>query len=223
MGKTVQPLSKRLAAHVSCRRGTHRSNWIQSLKRCGLKPSISLVQTVDVAHWRAAEIYWISYFRWLGCPLTNLAAGGVGTDGFRHTEEAKRRIGAASVGRTRKGYRHTEDAKRRIGAASRGNKYRLGTVTSEETIARLRASSTGRRHSPATVALLRAHRHTEAAKQKIKQARLGTKRSADTRAKLSRALTGNTNASGKRSDEARERMSLAALRRHRNARAALEG
>jgi len=50
IGKTIKSLTKRFSNHLTdARRGdqTHRSNWIRSLLKRGIFPSIQLVGVVD--------------------------------------------------------------------------------------------------------------------------------------------------------------------------------
>lgn len=85
IGVTGKRLENRLDGHFrkihrKDRRGlTHKSAWISSLVRRGYKPSIHLLQEMptedDVM---AAEMYWIEYFKGVGCDLTNSCAGGYG-------------------------------------------------------------------------------------------------------------------------------------------------
>lgn len=73
--------------------------WIRKLlAETGLRPGIRVVQEFDAfddidSVLNDAEVYWVSYFRGIGCPLTNTTDGGRGLSGYRHTEEAKRMIG----------------------------------------------------------------------------------------------------------------------------------
>jgi NUMOD3 motif len=89
VGKTRRTLGVRLSAHMTTRSGGwHRDRWVAKLRRLGLRPSISLVQEVPDADADGAERYWISYFRLVGCALTNGTAGG---DGGPMTPEAAAR------------------------------------------------------------------------------------------------------------------------------------
>lgn len=74
---------------------THKNNWVKSLLSMGTKPEIVIIQEFDSPDILSqAEIHWISYFRDLGCPLTNHCRGGNGFTG-RHGEEARRKISEA--------------------------------------------------------------------------------------------------------------------------------
>lgn len=55
----------------------HCHNWIKSLINKNLKPEIIIIETFDNSNnLNEAEIYWIAYFKFLGCNLTNLTDGG---------------------------------------------------------------------------------------------------------------------------------------------------
>jgi hypothetical protein len=79
------------------------------------------------------------------------------------------------------------------------------------------AAHKGRKASPETLEKLKARRHTEESKERIRMARIGKTLSESGRRKISLKLKGNTNARGRRSLEARERMRQAALNRRRSA------
>ena len=87
--------------------------WLDELTSAGADPEIVVLDCLDVqpsrplCWWAAsrrlnalndAELWWISFGRACGWPLTNQTRGGNGFRG-RHTEATKRRIGAASKGR----------------------------------------------------------------------------------------------------------------------------
>jgi|SRR5579859_62570 len=94
-----------------------------------------------------------------GC-LRNMTAGGDGVSGYRHTEEGRRRSGAANIGNTyHKGHRHSGEARRKMGEANRGKTLspehrrkisiiHRGKEVSEETRKKMSASRTGKPLSP---------------------------------------------------------------------------
>jgi hypothetical protein len=103
--------------------------------------------------------------------LINMTEGGQGPSGHRRTEsqESRQRKSIAQKGnQNRKGIPHTEEAKEKIKAAH------LALVT-EETRARDRRNSTGRRHTPETRAKIaeanRKRVYSEETRLKISQAR----------------------------------------------------
>jgi hypothetical protein len=74
----------------------HKANWLKALASEGLEPCIEILQTLDGPEPLGKfERYWISYFRQMGCPLTNLTDGGEGQWGVRFTQERKLKIARA--------------------------------------------------------------------------------------------------------------------------------
>lgn len=96
IGKTVSPLHKRLSSHYREKRYSYKNNWISSLKKQGLKPIIKLVEICNSTNWEERERYWIKYYRTI-TKLTNELDGGQGQQkGYKHTEEAKKKISIAA-------------------------------------------------------------------------------------------------------------------------------
>lgn len=94
--------------------------------------------------------------------------------GWHHSEEAKRKIGAAQKGRKLseetkaklRGRKRSTESRARISAARQGRKL------SKETKAKISKTLRGRKFSEATLAKKRGKRHTEEAKEKMRQAAL---------------------------------------------------
>lgn len=78
----MQPAFLQRPQHCAC--------WLRSLSAEGLRPEIEVVESgvVDIDD---AEMFWIGYFRSLGCRLTNHTNGGGGTSGYRKTVSAETR------------------------------------------------------------------------------------------------------------------------------------
>lgn len=88
VGITRKSLMERLRGHIKSARDrkkhrTHRDNWIRHVSYA---VGICLLEKTRDSK---REGFWISRFRALGMPLTNLTDGGEGITGYRHTEEAK--------------------------------------------------------------------------------------------------------------------------------------
>lgn len=73
-------VSQRFKAHLNKARKhqKHKSNWINSLKRKGLKPIIEVIDVVSIEDWIFWETYWISQFKSWGFKLLNYTLGGDG-------------------------------------------------------------------------------------------------------------------------------------------------
>lgn len=93
IGKTVQPLARRLSAHMSeartCGKG-HKSRWLMKYERIGLLPSIWLLEEVeDGTKWQDRERAWIRAAIAQGLSLINKTEGGDGLH-FLKEEDASR-------------------------------------------------------------------------------------------------------------------------------------
>ncbi len=63
IGKTKNPLFKRLSAHMDCSSDNVGLNiWIKSLKESGMKPIIELIEITGEHNWCIREQYWIDKF-----------------------------------------------------------------------------------------------------------------------------------------------------------------
>lgn len=111
VGKTEQPLNKRLGQHISAsKKGSpYSARWIRSLVVEGLIPVIEAVEVVDVGgDWVEAEQRWIRHYWENGARLTNLGDGGEGNPGFTHRQETRERLSA-----TTKAYMNQLDVQRK--------------------------------------------------------------------------------------------------------------
>lgn len=79
---------RNLYAKHELNRKTHKMSWLKNLKTQGLKPDILILEEVEEALLSEVEIFYIAYFKSLGCRLTNHTAGGEGSR-IPYTEERK--------------------------------------------------------------------------------------------------------------------------------------
>lgn len=86
IGKTKQPLIKRLMGHVYCSKykNSPRDNWIKSLILMGVLPSITEIEEVGLSDWIEREKYWITTYKKQNPNLTNLYNGGSGPSSELH-------------------------------------------------------------------------------------------------------------------------------------------
>lgn len=146
VGKTkISDLTVKRDDHVykalwDVQKNTPRYAWIRKLRQLSLLPSIDLVQEVNDEFIDGAERYWISYFRSIGCRLTNATPGGDGFVGAQHTEETKAKIRASVTGKfwtlnvsDDARARHREGARRggRVGGKI-GGRLSAGRVMSDD-------------------------------------------------------------------------------------------
>jgi hypothetical protein len=92
VGMTKNKLSIRLSSHCHDKRGkSHKINWIQSLVRKGLKPTISIIEenilTLEEADMK--EVFWISKLLKEGHNLTNTEMGGYSKKGISDSTKLK--------------------------------------------------------------------------------------------------------------------------------------
>lgn len=92
IGKTNYP-KRRYAAHFKKANMVHlkKEEWINSLKKIGLKPKMSIEDEVPISEWGFWEQYYISLYKSWGFSLLNATSGG-GHDstGFKHSEHSKK-------------------------------------------------------------------------------------------------------------------------------------
>ena len=132
IGKSIRP-QERLTNHMNERSNCHRSHWLQSLKRRGLKPELVIIETVDGEWpWQESERYWIRRALAAGIPLTNNTSGGDGVPDL--PPETRERIRQASIGRkpTPEALRKQTEARRR-------------RITTDETRKKMSRSQSGRK------------------------------------------------------------------------------
>lgn len=136
IGRTSQQLSTRLRDHIRDRKSGHKKYWIDSLRSKDLVPRIVLLQEVMDTEWPEAERYWISYFRSIGCPLTNMTNGGDGNVGCQLSDETRAKM------------RRLRNERGPISAVTRAktSASMLGHHVSAETRAKMQATM----NSPAT-------------------------------------------------------------------------
>lgn len=76
VGKTVQPLYRRLNEHIQetkrVAKNSPRSQFIREILALRKKPLIRLLEEVDEADWREAEVRWAAYFTDGGTALLNV-------------------------------------------------------------------------------------------------------------------------------------------------------
>lgn len=160
VGKTVQSLFGRLASHRHTARNggaSHRDHWIAQVLRCGYDVRIELIQIVVSDFWEDAERYWISYYRSVGCSLTNMTDGGDSGPtmpgelnpfyGRTHSEETRDAIRQA-----RTGTKASSETRAKLSAIHKANPnkgtFKPGHIWSDESRAKRSESQKGVLHTP---------------------------------------------------------------------------
>lgn len=109
VGQTIQKLNRRLTGHILDKNINHKTCWIKGLKSKGLKPEIFLIDEVDDIKY---EIFYISYFKSIGCDLLNVSSGGEtgnGLKGDKHPMWGRKHTPEALEKMNRLGMKHTEE------------------------------------------------------------------------------------------------------------------
>lgn len=207
IGVTTRDLAWRLRGHIAdatserLRHRNHRTNWIRSLLRDGVRPQLIVLEKCDGDGF-ARECEVIAEYRAKGCNLTNSTDGGEGTPGLHPTPEHRAKLGKASrrkwddpAFRQRMTAAMKESAQDPVRRA-RVSAAHTGVPHSDET---RRRQAEGVRRAWASVPI-------EERRKRIAPAR-ALAHTPETRAKISRTLTGR--AGRRHSDETRRKISEA--------------
>lgn len=141
VGKSDNP-KKRFTEHLREKGKTKKINWIKSLRKKGLIPTLEILDEVFTNDWKVIESMYIFLFRGWGFELLNGTHGGDGVSsgsknpmfgkrginnpnyGRKHTEETKIKAKERQIGENNSFYgkKHTEESLRKISERSKGNK-----------------------------------------------------------------------------------------------------
>jgi group I intron endonuclease len=99
IGLTFNDLNQRLKSHFYEKSKSHKSNWIQSLRKQGLKPIIESIEDNILSYDEVCdrEIYWIQKYKSEGHPLTNMASGG--NKNKKMSDESREKMSIAQIER----------------------------------------------------------------------------------------------------------------------------
>ena len=103
VGKTVD-IGRRYKRHIKeCNSSnSHKDRWVRKLKKNGYLPEIVVIDYVKTDEWQYWEMFYIEYFKFLGCNLTNGTKGGdepPSTKGRKHSEESKLKMSKSKKGK----------------------------------------------------------------------------------------------------------------------------
>lgn len=102
---------------------THCSNWVRSLLKNNFSYEIEVLEEHnDAQSLYEAEQFWISYFKSIGCNLTNHTDGGAGVLGMKHSEHTKKNWSL-----NRKGRKLSEATKAKMSVARLGRRMAQST------------------------------------------------------------------------------------------------
>lgn len=124
-------------------RKTYKDYWIKSLIAKGIMPVIDIIEEFNSKEeLNEAEKFWISYFRYIGCILTNTAEGGAGdypVNKNRVCSESRRK----KIGDFHRGRKRSQITIERL----RHSQLNLSPEKLKSKMDKLRLCATGRRHS----------------------------------------------------------------------------
>lgn len=143
IGKSIRPKG-RYTDHLNDKSKTHKTNWIQSLLKKGLKPELVILEQLnDDENWQEYEKQWIKKGKENGWNLVNSTDGGDGVVNL--SEESKQKIISTWKGRKHKpetiellkiknrGRKHTDEFKKKMSNIMKGRKITWGDKVSQGT------------------------------------------------------------------------------------------
>lgn len=119
IGKSINPES-RFRKHLqdSKKKISYKDKWIFSLIEKEIKPELIIIDIIKNENWENWEKFYISYFKSIGCRLTNISEGGENPPnrkGKHRTEEEIKKISKGNLGKKR-----TIETRKRISEAKKG-------------------------------------------------------------------------------------------------------
>jgi hypothetical protein len=138
IGKTQTSFSSRMKIHIHQskinNKPTHKEYWIRNLINKNKKPIIEIIEVVDKDNWREREIFWILFYKNIGCKLTNLTNGGDGHNGIVFSDDWKRIHSERMKGnKYGVGFKWTNEQRIKMMASRKSRKGIAGKPHSEET------------------------------------------------------------------------------------------
>jgi len=130
VGKSIRPL-ERLTNHMNERSRCHRTNWLASLRRDGVRPRMVILDVTGEGGWQDVERGWIAWAKARGCDLVNETSGGDGVCDLPAETRARMRL-------TWLGRKHKPETIAKLGSGMRGKHH------TEEHRAKMRRVMTGR-------------------------------------------------------------------------------
>jgi len=103
IGKTVD-INRRYRRHINevNLHNSHKDRWIRKLLKNDSIPEIIIIDLVKTNEWQYWEIFYIEYFKFLGCNLTNGTKGGdepPSTKGRKHSENSRLKMSKSKKGK----------------------------------------------------------------------------------------------------------------------------
>lgn len=119
IGKSINPQSRyRKHLQDSNKKISYKDKWVHSLLENNNKPELLIIDEVDEVNWEFWEKHYISYYKSIGCKLTNISEGGENPPsayGRKWTPEQIKKNSESNKGKKR-----SEETKRNISLAKKG-------------------------------------------------------------------------------------------------------
>jgi hypothetical protein len=119
IGKSINPQSRyRKHLQDSNKKISYKDKWIYSLLENNNKPELLIIDEVNEDNWVFWEKHYISYYKSIGCKLTNISEGGdnpPNLTGRKRTKEEIDRISKSNTGKKR-----SEETRKNISLAKKG-------------------------------------------------------------------------------------------------------
>lgn len=128
VGKTTD-IKRRIRRHITERflHDSHKDRWIKKLINNNETIDIIILDEVPKSDWQYWEKFYISYYKYIGCELTNSTNGGdqpPSTKGRKHTEESKLKMSKTKKGKPipwlNNGKERTEEHKKNLSKSLKG-------------------------------------------------------------------------------------------------------
>ena len=128
VGKTTD-IKRRIRRHIIERflHDSHKDRWIKKLINNNETIDIIILDEVPKSDWQYWEKFYISYYKYIGCELTNSTNGGdqpPSTKGKKHTEESKLKMSKTKKGKPipwlNNGKKRTEEHKKNLSKSLKG-------------------------------------------------------------------------------------------------------
>jgi hypothetical protein len=119
IGKSVEPKTRyRKHLQESVKKKSYKDNWIQSLLNNNNKPELLIIDEVDEDNWVFWEKHYISYYKYIGCKLTNITEGG--EDPPNHTGRKRTTDEIERISNSNKGKKRSLETRINISLAKKG-------------------------------------------------------------------------------------------------------
>ncbi len=119
IGKSINPQSRyRKHLQDSYKKISYKDNWIYSLLENNNKPELLIIDEVDEVNWEFWEKHYISYYKSIGCKLTNISEGGENPPNLTGRKRTKDEIGRISKSNT--GKKRSEETRKNISLSKKG-------------------------------------------------------------------------------------------------------